>query len=171
MAARNRARAKRRVAERTRRNALALATVAEVVDEPIRRKVARHRTRLEELHARGAISSGQKRAGDRLSRDYYASNTMIGRLTAAYAPRMKSRAKYQDVPETPFSISARERYDNAMQAAGRWLAPILVHVCITDQPPSHWGPLNGKAATDGLPLLRLGLDALAWHYSAHRRAA
>ena len=94
---------------------------------------------------------------------------MIGRLTGRYEANMpKPPKKYQALPDTPLSIVARERYDNAMKEVGPWLSGIVVHVCITDLPAMEGGPLNGKAATDGVPLLRLGLDALAWHYSGQR---
>ena len=86
MAARNRARAKRRIAERTRRNALALEAVADVAAEPPKRTYARTRTRLEELQARGVISLGQRRAGDRLALDYKISGEQLGNLVSRYAP-------------------------------------------------------------------------------------
>ena len=62
MAARNRARAKRRIEQRTRRIALALAAVAEVAAERPKLLRARHRSRLEELAARNVITIGQKQA-------------------------------------------------------------------------------------------------------------
>jgi Domain of unknown function (DUF6456) len=171
MPARNRTRAARRIVERTRRNLEAVeagATLAE--DRPKRNRQVRHRTRLEELEARSVISPEQKNAGDRLCRDYYASNTMIGRLTASYEPRMRSHQKYQATPDTPRSVAARQRFDNALAAAGP-LAAILVHTCVTDLAPSAWGPANGKAADDGPALLRLGLDTLVEFYSGNRHGA
>jgi hypothetical protein len=84
-------------------------------------------------------------------------------------PRQPKR--YQANADTPASIVARERYDAAMKTVGRWLSGIIVHVCITDEPAMAWAPLNGKAATDALPLLRQGLDALVWHYNERRQAA
>jgi Domain of unknown function (DUF6456) len=154
--------------QRTAKNAAAReAGAAEAEDRPKRNRQVRHRTRLEELEARGVISPEQKNAGDRLCRDYYSSNTMIGRLTASYEPRMRSHQKYQAVPDTPRSVAARQRFDNALAAAGP-LAAILVHVCVTDLAPSAWGPANGKAAEDGPALLRLGLDTLVEFYSGNR---
>jgi hypothetical protein len=68
--------------ERQRRNALAIEAAAEVAEYRPKRRFARTKTQLETLGARGAISPDQHRAGAKLARDYYASNTLIGRLTA-----------------------------------------------------------------------------------------
>jgi Domain of unknown function (DUF6456) len=164
----HKSKAAKRIAERTRRNLEAVeAGVTLAEDRPKRNRQVRHRTRLEELEARGVISPEQKNAGDRLCRDYYSSNTIIGRLTASYEPTMRSRQKYQAVPDTPRSVAARQRFDNALAAAGP-LAAILVHTCVTDLAPSAWGPANGKAAEDGPALLRLGLDTLVEFYSGNR---
>jgi hypothetical protein len=159
MPGRNRTRAARRNAERTSRNALARETAAELAESRPKLRRARTKTQLETLEARGAMSHEQHRAGARLARDYYASNTVIGRLVGRYEANLpKQPKKYQAAPDTPSAIVARERYDQAMKTVGPWLSGILVHVCITDEPASGWGPMNGKAATDGIALLRLGLD-------------
>jgi hypothetical protein len=71
--ARNRTRAARRIAERTARNAAAAADIAE---NRLKRRNARHKTVLERLEIRGSISPAQRRAGDRLARDHAASNTL-----------------------------------------------------------------------------------------------
>jgi hypothetical protein len=157
MPGRNRTRAARRNAERTSRNALARETAAELAESRPKLRRARTKTQLETLEARGAMSHEQHRAGARLARDYYASNTVIGRLVGRYEANLpKQPKKYQAAPDTPSAIVARERYDQAMKTVGPWLSGILVHVCITDEPASGWGPMNGKAATDGIALLRLG---------------
>jgi hypothetical protein len=36
----------------------------------------------------------------------------------------------------------------ALRDAGRGLAPILLHVCVTDELLTGWAGLNGKAETD-----------------------
>ena len=43
---------------------------------------ARHRTRLEELAARGVITIGRKQAGERLAKDYAWSGEQLGHLVA-----------------------------------------------------------------------------------------
>jgi hypothetical protein len=70
MAARNRARAKRRIAERTRKNNLALAAAAEVAAEPPKRRYSRFQRILERLRNRSQMTLHQYQAGDRLYRDY-----------------------------------------------------------------------------------------------------
>jgi hypothetical protein len=42
---------------------------------------------------------------------------------------------------------------------------------VTDESPTSWAGLNGKAATDGMPVLRVALDVLADHYRAGRQLA
>jgi hypothetical protein len=66
--------------------------------------------------------------------------------------------------DTPRSIAARERFEAALWNAGRGLAPGLVHVGITGESPTSWAGLNGKAEADGVPVLRLALDALVEFY-------
>jgi hypothetical protein len=59
----------------------------------------------------------------------------------------------------------------AVTAVQAELAGILVHVCVVDQPPVTWGRLNGHPVSTGILKLRDGLDILADHYGARRRAA
>jgi hypothetical protein len=174
VAHRNRTRAARRNAERREKNAAALELATELAveaEERPKRHFARTKTVLETLEARGAITLDQKRAGDRLARDYARSNTMIGRLIGHYEANVPRRPGYGAPPDTPMSIVARERYDNAMKAVGPHLNSILFHVVVTDLPPSHWGPLNGLAVAEGPKLLRVALDSLAAHYGGTRRLA
>jgi hypothetical protein len=39
-----------------------------------------------------------------------------------------------------------------------------MHVCVTDESQTSWARLNGKAETDGVPLLRVALDVLVEFY-------
>lgn len=59
-----------RIAERTRKNALALAAAAEVAAEPPKRRYSRFQRILERLRNRSQITLHQYQAGDRLYRDY-----------------------------------------------------------------------------------------------------
>jgi hypothetical protein len=137
MVARNRTRAARRIAERTRRNAEAVAAGIELAeDRPKRRRVVRFKTQLETLEARSAITMEQKRAGERLAQDYASSNSTIGRLTASYEPRLRSKSKYQQTPDTPLSVAARERYDNALKEAGLGSAAVGACYRCCARPPS-----------------------------------
>jgi hypothetical protein len=172
LAHRNRTRAARRNAERRKKNEAAIEAAIELAEdraERPKRKFARSRTILETLEARGAINLDQKRAGDKLAKDYVRSNTTIGRLIGHYEANMPRRPGYGAPPDTPMSIVARERYDNAMKAVGPRLNSILFHVCVTDLAPIHWGPPNGEAAVEGPKLLRVALDALITFYDGGSR--
>jgi len=66
--------------------------------------------------------------------------------------------------DTPGSIAARERFEAALREVGRGLAPIVMHVCVTDEPPTSWAGLNGKAETGGGPVLRVAPEVLVEFY-------
>jgi hypothetical protein len=68
--------------------------------------------------------------------------------------------------DTPSTIEARERFEQAQAALGP-LSPIALHVCICDLTPSAWGA-NGKPNGDAVGLLRYGLSVLIVHYSRAR---
>jgi hypothetical protein len=170
MAARNTARAKRRIAERTRKNALALAAVAEIAAEPPKLVRAPTRTRLEELHARGVISIEQRQAGERLAKDYAWSGEPLGHLVERYEPWTPkgTGVRFNDAPG---QIDARRRFEAALQTVGKWLSPVLVHTCLCDLAPCHWATARGAPGTDGIAVLKLALDALGGHYRAISREA
>jgi hypothetical protein len=69
MAARNRARAKRRIAERTRRNAAAVAAGGTAAADPPKRRYTRTKSTLGALLTRRSITPYQQEAGNRLYRD------------------------------------------------------------------------------------------------------
>jgi hypothetical protein len=79
----------RRIAERNKRNALALATATETVAEPPKRRNARFQRVLERLRNRSSITLPQFQAGDRLYRDY------LGRARRGRPPR-SLRHKLED---------------------------------------------------------------------------
>jgi Domain of unknown function (DUF6456) len=159
-------RAARRISERTIRNALARGVELEI--EPPRR-VARTKSQLELLEGRKSITSEHRRAGERLERDYRQSQTNPARLIGRYEANMpKAPKRYQASADTPSSLIGRERFERAMTAVGP-LSGILLHVCICDEPATAWGPLNGRAASHGVPVLLVALDALCDHYDRRRR--
>jgi hypothetical protein len=107
MAARNRTRAARPIAERTKRNAEAVAAGIEAAEEARiqpRRKCARTKSELERLLNRNSITLSQKRAGDRLTADCARSNTVIGRLVGRYEVKAPRAPAYQSPPDTPLSL-------------------------------------------------------------------
>jgi Domain of unknown function (DUF6456) len=153
-------RAARRISERTVRNALARGVAAEIAAEPPRR-VARTKSQLELLEGRKSITPEHRRAGERLERDYRQSQTNPARLIGRYEANMpKAPKRYQAAADTPQSLIGRERFERAMAAAGP-LSGILLHVCICDEPATAWAPMNGRAASHGVPVL-----LVAWTRSA-----
>jgi hypothetical protein len=74
----------------------------------------------------------------------------LNRLTVRWEPPTTRTPGARD---TPGSIAARERFEAALRDAGRGLTTNLVHVCVTDESPTSWASLMGKAETDGLPVL------------------
>jgi Domain of unknown function (DUF6456) len=134
MPRRNASRARRRNADRNRKNLLALAAA-------------------EPQHDHAAAISSWRSALPRLPRQRLATRPS----TARYEPPTTRTPGARD---TPGSIAARERFEAALRDAGRGLAPILMRVCITDESPISWAGLNGRAETDGVPVLRLALDVL-----------
>jgi Domain of unknown function (DUF6456) len=160
-------RAARRISERTVRNALARGVALEIAEPP--RRVARTKSQLEWLEGRKTITPEHRRAGERLERDYRQSQTNPARLIGRYEPNMpKAPKRYQASADTPSSLIGRERFERAMAAVGP-LSGILLHVVICDEPATAWGPLNGRAASHGVPVLLVALDALCDHYNKRRR--
>jgi hypothetical protein len=115
------------------------------------------------LVSRSSITLPQKHAGERLYRDWVVSGSQIGRLTMRYEPPTTRTTGARD---TPGSIAARERFEAALRDAGRGPSAMLMHVCVTDEPPSTWPGLNGRAATEGPAVLRMALDGLVEFYRA-----
>jgi Domain of unknown function (DUF6456) len=157
------ARARRRIAKRTAENLLRLeAAVTQATEAPKILKEARTRTRLDELEARGAIEPGHRDAGIRLASDYQRSGEGPRHLVQSYGPRMPKSAS--DILDSARQIDARRRFEKALQAVGKWLSPVLIHVAILDEAPCHWAERYGRPAKDGIACLRLALDALMVHY-------
>jgi hypothetical protein len=167
MARRRPTRAERRRAERARENAERRARGQEALEEqPRRLRFARHATQLQLLEANGTIGSEQARAGTRLWRDWHASSPENALKMLNYETGPRSPRKHRPpAPATPVQERAREQFERASELLGE-LAPVLIHVCICDQPVGAWSPALG-ASGHGHPVeqLRAGLDALARHYA------
>jgi hypothetical protein len=165
MAHRNRTRAARRRAERTKANAAARERGVEAVeaaeDAKSRPRNARHAGQLDILLNRHAITADQARAGGRFSRDFHLSDTVIGRLIGRYEAGMpRPPKKYSaPAPDTPSTIEARERFEQAQAALGP-LAPIVIHVAICDLPPSEWCATADRLNGDARAVLRFALRPL-----------
>jgi Domain of unknown function (DUF6456) len=140
--ARNRTRAARRIAEKTKANALAREAGLGAAEEQRRPKLnrARYKTQLELLANRGNITQAQHMAGARLAADYARSETIPARLIGRYEANMpRAPKKYQSPSDGPECIAARERFEAAMEAVGPFLRDILIHLqCVT------WPQVNGR---------------------------
>jgi hypothetical protein len=66
--------------------------------------------------------------------------------------------------DAPGSIAPRERFEAALREAGRGLAPIRMHVCVTDESLTSCAGLNRKTETDDVPVLRVALDLFVEFY-------
>jgi Domain of unknown function (DUF6456) len=167
MARRRKARAKRRVAERTRRNALALEEAALADEERlVKLKRARHVEQLAFLEARGAISDRQRAAGERLRRDFAIAGDMP-RLVAWYEPRAARPPRqflYNNNDSDPTRLDARRRFEQAIRPLGSRIVPIVLHTAVLDLPLSEWRAPLGTRNGDAAALLRLGLSVLADGY-------
>jgi hypothetical protein len=121
MAKRNRTRAVRRIAERTKKNAAAVNAGAEAAeDAETRPRKARHTPELVRLLNRGVITPDQHRAGDRFAGDFRRSGSVIGRLIGRYEAGMPRPPKKYSAPppDTPHAIEARELFEQAVAALG-----------------------------------------------------
>jgi hypothetical protein len=153
-------RAQRRIAERTRRNALALEAIAvEAEERPQRPKWARHKTQIEVMESRGVLSARQCAAAWRVYRDFAAAGDMP-HLVGRYMPRMDQPARGQLAFQTwePRQIEARRRFEAAMVFLGP-LSGIVLHVAVLDLPTVDW-----HRPRDAVPILRLALDGLGDFY-------
>jgi hypothetical protein len=172
MAHRNRTRAARRIAERTKRNASAIDAGVEAEEEArTRPRNARHAAQLDVLLHRHVITPDQARAGGRFSRDFHLSGTVIGRLIGRYEAGMPKKPKKYAAPaaDAPSTIEARERFELAQTALGP-LVPIVIHVAICDLPPSEWCATADRLNGDARAVLRFALSTLARHYAGQRYA-
>jgi Domain of unknown function (DUF6456) len=146
MARRRTARGKRRVAERTRANALRLeAAIAAEEERPRKLKSARHVEQLAFLEGRGAITERQRSAGERLRRDFMAAGGQP-RLIMSYEPRMARPPRqhfYNGDDYDPVTIDARRRFEKAIRPLGPRLVPVVMHTAVLDLPISEWASPGG----------------------------
>jgi hypothetical protein len=170
MAHRNRTRAARRRAERTRLSSETIErnTEAAEIAELVRRGV-RTKPILEEYRNRGQIGEDRFRAGMKLRRDWYGVGKSLspGRVQAHSWERFLDGGRYDDF--TPYQLDCKARVDAALTAAGAPLASVLINVCFHDLPASDWALAFGRRPkSDGIACLRLGLDSLHAHYESRQ---
>jgi hypothetical protein len=160
-------RAKRRIAQRTIRNALALeAAIDREEERPKLLRKARHVTQLYLSHIRGGIDARQLAAGERLAGDFARAGDMPF-ITARYEVLLETPTKgavaFRPEP-TQAQIDARRRFERAVLALGPWLTPVLMHTAVLDQPLATWECPAMTNGADRRGVLRLALNVLADHY-------
>lgn len=117
-------------------------------------------TMLDRYRRRRQIDERQYDAGNRLYRQWRAAgrqHTLVG----SYGVRIAC-GRREEMSEHQAHMA--RRYGAALEAVGRQLAPVLVAVCLCDEPARRWATACGKAPQSGIVVLQLALDALADHY-------
>lgn len=119
------------------------------------------------LHARGMISTRQLEAGERLRADWERAGlgpSVTMRWDAAAAPKSYRRAPPSPLDPTTAQLSAKQRFDGAVAAAGPGLADVLWRVaCAGEKLPAAEQAL-GWPARAGKLVLALALDRVADYY-------
>jgi len=114
---------------------------------------------LQTYFRRKRITDLQYDAGDRFAEDFYRAgigpNYGVTDLT-------KVRVDQSERPDADGVHYARERVYRALQYVGQPLSRLLVHVCGHGNDAGSWKVLSKQR--DGMPMLRLALNALASHY-------
>jgi hypothetical protein len=163
-------RAERRRAEREAANRLARERGAAAAgDVPVSLRIARHQHQLDRLEQDGVLTGEQARAGHRLYRDYQGGGAVTRLRMPLYQPGARPPKRHRVLSlDSPGTLAARARFEAALRAAGAH-APILVHTCLCDLPPTAWQPALG-ANGPGHPIEQLseGLTLLAKHYAEAR---
>ena len=80
------------------------------------------------------------------------------RVVAAYEHRIPGSG------DTDREVMARKRYTDAIQAVGKRLTGVIVHVALLDHSVGDWAREHGYRAEAGMAALHLALDTLADHY-------
>lgn len=117
-------------------------------------------TVLDRYLKRGQIDRRGYEAGGRLYGQWRAAGRQQV-ATGAYGVRIAG-GRREEMSE--HQADMQRRYSAALAAVGRQLAPVLVSVCLCDEPARSWATGRGKAPQSGIVVLQLALDALADHY-------
>ncbi|QWT15062.1 DUF6456 domain-containing protein [Sphingobium xenophagum] len=118
------------------------------------------------LHARGHLSERHYVAGDRLRADWEKAG-LGARVTMRWdaAPRARGRSMPARQPDpTLMQLSARERFDGAIRAAGPGLADILWRVVCAGEGLVAAERALGWSSRAGKLVLTLALDRVAGWY-------
>jgi hypothetical protein len=119
-------------------------------------------TPLDRYHQQGHIDESQWAAGDRLRRDFE-----MGAFEMLARPRWDGMpgGGLKDPAAIPLAAcAARKAYVQALARLPRRVTQAVVHVCCHRGYAADWARARDLPKTDGMALLRLGLDLLASHY-------
>ena len=115
------------------------------------------------LHARGHIDDRLFDAGERLLADYERAQ-LSPNITMRWDPVRIRTTGEQDLTASERQVAAKQRFDGAMQEAGRGLQDVLWHVvCAGEGLPSAEKTL-GWPSRSGKLVLKLALDRVADFY-------
>lgn len=148
--------AEQAVAERERQKAKEHELV---INKPRR---AMLKPQVERLFIDGVIDEQQHRSAERLMRDFETSGFKPGVVASYDGVGIGGAGMIGTGP------TAKE-YMNAMTAIGPALQPVVIAVLFFDVSPAQWAEANSRGMrNDGVPLLRAGLDNLAFYYGFKR---
>jgi Domain of unknown function (DUF6456) len=155
--AKRKTRAQKRIAERTKRNAQRREKASESREVVLER--ARTQPVLDRYLAREQIETYQHQAGSRLYENWVG----MGQ-SQAKAATFEGSVHSVGFDYTPWQLRCYERYVSAIAAVGFYLAPVLIAVCLHDETAGEWASRYRRTERDGMAILRLALDALAYHW-------
>jgi hypothetical protein len=99
-------------------------------------------------------------SAERLRTDFEASG-LAPKVCGSFQPRVTGGGQTWDADH---KVDAWKRYKKAMDAVGQSLRPIMFWVCIGGEAANDWARRNGMLPQAGLPVLRLALAELSYHY-------
>ena len=128
-------------------------------------RVVARQTPLERYLARQEVTREQYHHAEHLLRDWLSSG-LEPHITGAYGDQLTGVG-----PPVPGTGPAYAYYTAAIRAVGIVLSPVLVHVVLLGFSARSWAETAARPPTDGMPALRLALDALGEHYRGryHRK--
>ncbi|TXH34050.1 MAG: hypothetical protein E6Q98_19955 [Rhodospirillaceae bacterium] len=98
-------------------------------------------------------------AGDHLRRDFYLAG-MQPRIISTLSPLPSGKGEISDR-----AIGARRRYQQAIDAVGPILSPVLIHVVCDDLPVNTWSKRGGRRdEIISMTLFKAALETLAHYY-------
>ena len=115
------------------------------------------------LARRGMVTPAQFQASERLRNDFMVAG-QAPRVTMRWDPAPSSRSAGQDFDPTTAQISARQRFDAAVAAAGPGLADVLWRVICMGEGLETAERALGWPNRAGKLVLKLALDRLVAHY-------